>query len=254
MNDRDLRTPREHVKTEPKSTFGDGFRKSHPAFGMIHFIRSNGAQGPFFGSEIDHHFTTFKMQVTCGTHEWALHESRFFGGGTPIVEVEMTAAQFVQLLTTMNVGSGVPCTITRGPLEDIRAGGRSDEVPGIIDNHNTHAQMKSDLKESVSEVVARMNKLMKSLETALADSGLSQKKKDALKRDAEMVSQQLRDNLPFVLTQYEEALEHKKTAHLAEVDATITTMIHNLGMRSMTQLLEASNDAATPKLSADPHA
>lgn len=233
----------QHVKVEPYSfSQGDeGQRKTHPAFGMVQFSRSgDGTSRKFFGSEVSGH-TTFTLQIVRGEQIWSLHESHFFGDSTPIVEVEMTAAQFVQLLTTMNQGSGVPCTIRRAHLN----AGHPDVVPGIIDDQTTHQLMRDDLQASTSQIVADMGALVQELKAALADSTVPKKKKEDLARKVEHVKMQVESNMPFLLTQYQRALDKQKTAHLAEVDAAITGMIQNLGMQSLSQMLETAK-SATP--------
>jgi len=209
----------QHVKVEPYSltAAGGGQRKTHPAFGMVQFIRSGGAGSgrKFFGSEIGSGGTTFTLQIVRGEQIWELSESRFFGSATPLIEVEMTAAQFVQLLTTMNQGSGVPCTLRRAHLN----AGNPDIVPGIIDDQTTHQLMQDDLKSSVSGVVAEMTALVDELKTTLEDSSVPKKKKEELVRKVEHVKMQVASNMPFLLTQYQWALDKQKSAHLAEVDA-----------------------------------
>lgn len=56
----------QHVKIEPyqMGACDPGQRKTHPAFGMIQFIRSSGGDRKFFGSEVPNHGTTFTVQIT----------------------------------------------------------------------------------------------------------------------------------------------------------------------------------------------
>lgn len=232
------RPPAQHVKIEPyqMGACDPGQRKTHPAFGMIQFSRSSGGgDQKFFGSEVSNCGTTFTVRITRGKQIWNLHDSRFFGDSTPLVEADLTAAQFVQLLTTMNQGSGVPCTLRRAHLNS----GHPDIVPGIIDEQTTHQLMREDLKAGAAKILDQMTNLLSNLTATLADSSVPKKKKEDLVRQTEHVQMQLRENMPFLVDQYQQALDKQKTAHLAEVDAAITGMIHSLGVKSLGQLLEA---------------
>lgn len=233
----------QHVKVGPyqMGACDPGQEKTHPAFGMVQFLRSSGGSDQkFFGSEVTGHGTTFTLQIVRGRQVWSLHESHFFGDSTPLIEVNMTAAQFVQLLTTMNQGSGVPCTLRRAHLN----AGHPDIVPGIIDDQTTHQLMQDDLKSSVSGVVEEMAALVNELKITLEDSSVPKKKKEELVRKVEHVKMQVKENMPFLLTQYQRALDKQKSAHLAEVDAAITGMIQSLGMQSLKQIIGVQEGAA----------
>jgi len=86
--------------------------KNHPSYGTVMFTRTHcgGGREKLFGSAITNHFTTVKLTIREAELRHKYHEDRIWGD-RKIIEVELSAAQFVELLTTMNVGTGTPCTI-----------------------------------------------------------------------------------------------------------------------------------------------
>jgi hypothetical protein len=95
----------------------------HPSYGMIAFNRSMGGRPTrLFGSPLEEHYGTVRVVIGTGTR---IHESnmdRYHGSlRGEHIEVEMSAAQFAEVLTSMNQGSGIPCTIryiNGKPIED----------------------------------------------------------------------------------------------------------------------------------------
>src|SRR5208337_4240325 len=87
-----------------------------PSYAMVSFSRiSAGGEGlSLFGSSIKHHsaITLSIKQARLSrdtdlSHDWYFAENRF-----PLIEVTLSPNQFAELLTSMNVGDGVPATLT----------------------------------------------------------------------------------------------------------------------------------------------
>ena len=100
------------IRQEGDYTITDGIHGDtyhHPSFGMLSFSRAHGGHSNLFGSSIQHR-DTIHMVLKEGTVSRDLNEDWYLGG-PEIVEVEMSQSQFAELITSMNMGSGVPCTI-----------------------------------------------------------------------------------------------------------------------------------------------
>ena len=84
---------------------------SHESFGQIQFNRSNGNGTNFYGSELpqDHYIT---MEVHHSVIHRELTQDRYYNKGQ-ILRIRLSSGQFAEMLTSMNCGSGVPCTIER---------------------------------------------------------------------------------------------------------------------------------------------
>lgn len=86
---------------------------THPSFGLVGFSRASvcGMRSHrMFGSAIGKHFNIVHLEIRRAEQHHHLSRDRFHGR-EELIRVELSEAQFASLLTNMNSGSGVPCTI-----------------------------------------------------------------------------------------------------------------------------------------------
>ena len=81
----------------------------HPSYGMLSFHRVTGAATPLFGSSIQHR-DTIRLTLKEGEVKRSLNKDWYFGG-KELFEVEMSLSQFAELITSLNMGDGIPVTI-----------------------------------------------------------------------------------------------------------------------------------------------
>jgi hypothetical protein len=120
-------------------------KREHPAFGMIGATRFTGATGNLFASPIKHNAGVMIRLVEA--YEQGNEYGRRQFGGKHIVEVTLSEAQWASFVTAMNVGSGVPCTIS------YRQTGEFVRVPGIDDDH-PHVKRAADIKDKAKKDLA----------------------------------------------------------------------------------------------------
>jgi len=200
--------------------------KNHPSYGTVMFTRTHcgGGREKLFGSAITNHFTTVKLTIREAELRHKYHEDRIWGD-RKIIEVELSAAQFVELLTTMNVGTGTPCTIR------FRQDVGKIEIPPDDEIEIDHVQdsFKKDLKEMADWLLARRKELMVILEK----KAIGKKDREDILEIIEMVIQEVRSNRPFALDQFNEATERVVVAAKAEVDSFVTQMVQSTGLEQL---------------------
>lgn len=86
-----------------------GEMEKHASWGMIGFYRTQGGERQLFGSDISNH-NSIRLAIKHAKKHRELGRDWTMGDDM-ICEVELSALQFAELLTNMNVGDGVPCTI-----------------------------------------------------------------------------------------------------------------------------------------------
>ena len=98
---------------------------THPAYGIASFHRICGNAGNLFGSSVycDHYV---EMEISSGVEIDNGSYHSYLSSGKPHIRVAFSPAQFAELITSMNIGPGVPCTI-----KEI-AGERIDKIPDEI--------------------------------------------------------------------------------------------------------------------------
>jgi hypothetical protein len=144
-------------------------------------------------------------------------------GKEVVVDVALSASQFAELLTTMNMGDGVPCTITN-------IGGKS------IPNPPTSASVAAKVRSNFRKEVRTQMEGLESLQTEIA-SILS--KPNILKTDKEKISSKMTElinlfssHAPFMLDSFEEATEKVVSSGKAEFDAFLTHAINKAGLEA----------------------
>ena len=92
----------------------DEFEREHPSYGLVRISRVTGGPGAqnLFGSPLARHYGTIRLSI--GTAKWihGLHHDHYHGSlRGEHIGIEMSAAQFADMITSLNMGSGTPCTL-----------------------------------------------------------------------------------------------------------------------------------------------
>lgn len=216
-----IKTP---VKTEIKPGPGNQTEsvKTHPAFGLVRFSRVTGGDSKLFGSELVSG-SFIRLTITKACEIWRLSSKSFFGGDT-VAEVDMTASQFAELITTMNIGSGVP-----GTLRFVDG----KQVDDFDDQTTVHEMIKEDIKKDTKEISDLAHSLAVELKDTLDQTNLSKAKKEALMEIVFRIRQAIDSNMPFVLDQYQKAAQKINTNAKAELEAFVTARVTALGIQSL---------------------
>lgn len=207
-----------------------GIRKTHPAYGMLRFSRASGDPGKLFGSEINH-TSYIQMELVPGEELRSLSHTWHFGRAKCLCSVRMSAAQFAELITTMNAGSGVPVTIDF--LDDDMG-----QRPYIEDHDALHEQVKSEVRKEADDAFKDAAQLAARLKEVLSQSKLPKVKQEELIGLVDKVTRAVTGSLPFIIDQYQEAAEKVGAKAKAELDAYATALVHRLGEQALKQLNE----------------
>lgn len=191
---------------------------NHESFG---YIRANRVSGhtALFDSALEHqHY----VSVTIGRA--SLHrrysENYVMGDIGALIEVSMSESQFAQFITSMNVGSGAPCTLSRVN------GKRVEEPPADI---NTRETFEKEVKAKAESMVGNVRDASAKLHALTTKKGGSITKAEvgealALVQRAQM---ELVSNLPFLMSQFAEGIE--KLIDRAKMDINAHAVMN--GMR-----------------------
>lgn len=88
-------------------------RVKHPSFANLYIGRSqcSGKQA-LFGSSIKHH-DIINLRISPAFMDRDLNYDRYYAENLPYIEIAMSQSQFAQAITSLNMGAGVPVTLTR---------------------------------------------------------------------------------------------------------------------------------------------
>jgi hypothetical protein len=199
---------------------------SHPSFGMVRLSRCSGSPGRMFGSQLRQHAGYVSMTVTRGSVQHDLHHDRYMNE-EEVVQVSMTAAQFAELITTLNAGEGTPCTIERV---------LSRRVPPPPDDTQTTAEKIQDKfagdQQAFVEQIGRKYEEIKRL--FAEKKTLNQQDRKQVIDLLNTVMMELGANLPFRVLSFQEAAEQTVQHAKAEVDAMLSMVLHRAGLKALT--------------------
>ena len=202
--------------------------ETHPAYGQISISRCTG-EAKLFGSALDKHSSYISLTIRHSKRHHHLHRD-WYHPRDPITEVVMSHAQFAELITTLNMGGGTPCTIRTLPGH-IR-------VPGIPYETKTEASKVVDgFKDGQAELVKALRALVADAVVLLGKKGaIGKRDRSDLMAILEYVLREVEANRPFAVQSFQEAAEKVVTQSKAEVEAMLTMSLHKLGLEKLEDL------------------
>ena len=132
-------------------------REKHKSWGMVGFYHNFGSGRELFGSDVTNH-NTIRLTVKHAIKHRELGRDWTMGDDI-ICEVELSALQFAELLTNMNMGDGVPCTI-KYTREDgyVEYKSEKSKIEVIQEERNAEIEKaSSNLQEVISELTELIN-------------------------------------------------------------------------------------------------
>jgi hypothetical protein len=186
--------------------------------GVISFNRTSGS-AVLFGSPFNHqHYIT--MRVHRAQVQRDLHETSIFkASGLPYIQVEMSASQFSEAITSLNLGTGIPCTVAY-------ANGKRLERPTI---ENERELFDSEIDAATQNAVNVIEELI----GAILEEKLPKKAQERLLGLARVSLKSLNDSLPFIAEMYAETLNGLEQKAKTEITAYADHVVHRFGLEAM---------------------
>ncbi|HSN25117.1 MAG TPA: hypothetical protein VLT45_02495 [Kofleriaceae bacterium] len=203
----------------------DEFEREHESYGILHISRmsSTGAVR-LFGSPLATHYGSIRLSISKGKWIHGLHHDRFFGMSKDHIEIEMSAAQFADAITSLNIGSGTPCTVR------YIAGRRIEDPP----DHMTEAEhIRENFGATLEKHVNRTSEYRKRIDKLTEKLGA--KAREEIRIALDCMEQALASNVPFVVKQFQEATTRITTSAKAEVEAFVTHAVRAAGLAAIAE-------------------
>ena len=198
----------------------------HPSFGMIGISNQSCNKSiPLFGSSIKHdRFISLRIKKACVTRN--LHQE-WFNGNDTIIEVILSKSQFTELITSFNIGDGVPCTIRYAECE-------LKEEPPYIGQNEVFAE---EVQEEFSKVMKDSDEIVKYAEDILTKKGnIKAQDKEELLRKIRRLQMNVKSNIPFLHRQFTRAMNKTVSIAKQEIEGFYTNTIMKLGKKALDKL------------------
>lgn len=210
---------------------------SHESYGLVQFNRITGSFRNLFGTNVDSN-NAIALRIKRAQVDRHLN-SNWYHGRDEIIEVILSPNQFSELLTTMNHGNGVPCTI------QYVEGKRMESPP---EHPSDVEKVREEFKERCEELDRTMNEFGQKIVSILGQKSIKKADKDEIISHLRMLHREVGSNFPFVLKCFNESTEEIVKDAKSVVDAFVTSTIAQAGIKSI-----QDNDGVVqvPKLSAN---
>lgn len=179
--------------------------EEHPSYGVVTVTRVSGGNETCFMSAVPNQ-NRLSLRVRTARKIRSLSEDRARPTQETIVDVEMTYQQFARMLSSIGLGEGVPCTITR----------REGELVEPCPAEDKAERYKEDVRVKASKLEKELAALLSDARDTLEGGGsyLSKSKRQELLDKIRRVNKIANDEIPFILKQLDRAIEN--TVHEAK--------------------------------------
>ena len=196
----------------------------HESYGLARFSRIGGKSGKLFGSSIEHHHF-IELTISRASRSRQFQHDQYMPD-QELISVFMSPAQFAELLTSLNVGTGVPVTIKHINQQAV------EECPEHSFMEQAHADMAAEFKHLAERFAA-----LSQATTLLENPGqLKAADKKTIKAAVDSVLQEVRANIPFFHKCFQEACDRTVADAKASVDAAVIHAQVQLGKETCEKL------------------
>lgn len=198
----------------------------HPSFANLYIGRSHSSgKQALFGSSIKHS-DVITLKISPAYMDRDLNYDRYYAEAVPYIEIKMSQSQFAQAITSLNMGAGVPVTLSQ-------LNGEYIEPCPFVDKRE---QFSSEFRQDMQEISKRLDEVTKEVES------LIENKKTFSKADKEMILKTLTDvktqigsNYPYMYSMFNEQMDKTVNEAKAEIESHLQSRIEDVALRAIKQ-------------------
>lgn len=200
--------------------------KQHPSYGMLGFSRINCSGGvALFGSDLTH--TTFiEMSLHHAEVDRKLSHN-WYHATDKIASVYMSQNQFSELITSMNMGEGIPVTL------------RMTEKDGRIEQdtcESVKALHETEFRQQVKDVSEGAAKLLADAHALLKGSGTVKKTdREAILGQIEKVVREIQSNMPYMEKCFKQSMDKVVTDAKGSIEAFYQHRVIETGLKALAE-------------------
>lgn len=197
--------------------------EQHESYGMLGFSRVSSSHGAnFFGSSVQ---SSHYMILSIKRAERKRDLSQYwYHGRSEIIRLRLSPNQFAELLTTMNIGDGVPCTLER--VNGVGMG----EPPSVDQREQYHREFKKDVADTIREAKELVATIKQTFDSR---ASIGKNDRAQIVKQLGLLIGHIENGMPFVQTQFNEAMDKTVAEAKGEVEAFVNHKIHSLGIDAL---------------------
>ncbi len=200
-------------------------QQTHDSYGMLQFSRTYGDSKALFGSSIQHHNTIRMTLKTASTVREGTND--YYFGKDVIVECEMSQSQFAELITSMNMGDGIPVTI-----KFLKGKGMIEPCPFT----NKKKELESEFRQNLQSTSEQANEILKTVKQLFDEKkSFTKKDKEDIIHMIEKLQRDIGDNREYIYRQFNRQMEKSTLEAKGEIEAFMETKIHSIAANALAQ-------------------
>ena len=207
-------------KNEP-----DRVVESHPSYAQVQIGRRYSGNRKLYGSLVS---TNTPIYLTiCNSERVTNSYSEHYHATNEIIEIEMTPAQFSEMIVNLNNGDGVPVTVTH--LMGMNIPTPDNDLLGDRITSQVSTKFKS-FSSTIDHLTTKAEELLTKKEP------LKSLEKKELLSLLNRITMEINSNLPFLTTVINENIEKSTTHAKLEIDAMYSQVLTRLGVKTLEDL------------------
>lgn len=196
--------------------------KEHPSYGQLVLSRATCCSPQLLhGSSVANN-TIINLELYEGKVAREL-SGWWYSRGKLIASVEMTPAQWAELISSFNMASGVPCTIRFN-------NGEVEPYVEPFPEKTTEKIVEGEYDKCITEVIEKIREIEKELEQVPKKS-----LRQSLQEKLANLNMALSRNIPFMKKRFKEDLEKSVQASKMDFDTWYTHNLQILGMQTLNE-------------------
>lgn len=198
-------------------------RRTHPSYGKIAFNRTNSNGTEFFGSELKQD-NYVSLEIHNAEVIRDLSCDRYYTNGPTLVRVRLSSAQFAELITSMNVGSGVCCTIERLDGKKVEEYCAQESRKEFVHN---------EFKQRMKQFSNQLTQKQKEAKELINKKTLSKEDMRLLNNYIEWLTQEISSNIPYFAECFQETMDTVLHEAKLELENALQHKISALGLNEL---------------------
>lgn len=193
--------------------------ESHPAYGSISV--TSPAHTPatkLFGSDLSHNHT-----ISISIHSAEMERrygSEWIYGKKRIMNIELSHAQFAHMISSVG-GTDTPCTLRYV---------NNETLPLISENTTNESTIKQEFEKTIKTSVEGLDKTIQQVTELLYKGRVNKSDLTAILQIIKTTKQNITDNLPFFVDQFDRHIESQKDEAIAQIESSIAINLKEIGM------------------------
>lgn len=220
----------------------------HESFGTVQISRVSG-HAQLFQSPHKHQYYMALRVYPSVLQRSLSNDYVMSGGGHPYIEVNMSEAQWVSMISSAGMGGGTPCTI-KGVMKEDGTYRRMEDVP---EKDSARATYSKEANERGERAMVNIKTVIDKLQAATLPGAKFGKAelKEALGL-LNHANAEVAHNIGFVLDQFEEYVDKNIEAAKTEIEAAGLAKLQSIALAAIASNItpedkQALIDSLTPK-------